>query len=92
MYRCPVTLDPLNFAEFEKEVRSPLHGKSHFHVGHLNPLKLRTDDPSAGHTYRNIGWFSEEGNRIQGNLSLKETRSMLGRIHRNYVTMKISPA
>jgi len=89
VYRCPVTLEPLNFPQFENEVKKPLHGKSIFHVGHLNPLKLKTDDPTSGHTYQNIGWFSEEGNRIQGNLSIKETRKMLSRIIKNYEDAKI---
>lgn len=84
IFRCPVTLNPLSFAEFEKEVQSPFHGKSNFPVGHLNPLKLVTNDPTSGHTAENISWFSADGNRIQGSLSLKETRELIGQIWRNY--------
>ena len=84
IFRCPVTMNPLQFPEFEKEVLSPDHGKSNFPVGHLNPLKKVTDDPKTGHTAQNISWFSADGNRIQGNLSLKETREMISQIWRNY--------
>jgi hypothetical protein len=83
-FRCPVTLNSLSFAEFEKEVLSPFHGKSNFPVGHLNPLKLITDDPASGHTAENISWFSVDGNRIQGSLSLRETRELISQIWRNY--------
>jgi hypothetical protein len=87
-YRCPVTLDPLSFKEFEEEVKNPLHGRSNFQVGHLNPLKLMTDDPASGHIQENIGWFSADGNRIQGSLSLNETRKLLQRIQDNYSKLK----
>lgn len=83
-FRCPVTLNALQFTEFEKEVLSPFHGKSNFPVGHLNPLKMVTDDPKSGHTAQNISWFSADGNRIQGSLSLKETRELIFQIWQNY--------
>lgn len=89
--RCPITLDPLSFAEFRSELLSPVHGKSAFQVGHLNPLKAIaiTGDPRVGHTARNIGWISSDGNRIQGSLSLDETRSLLQRIWINYQSLGI---
>jgi hypothetical protein len=83
-FRCPVTMDPLSFAEFEREVMVPEHGKASFHVGHLNPLKATNDDPLSGHTAQNISWITSDGNRIQGNLSLRETRQLLDRIRANY--------
>jgi hypothetical protein len=84
IFRCPITLNPLKFSEFEKEAISPHHGRSNFPVGHLNPLKKITDDPQSGHTAQNISWFSADGNRIQGSLSLKETRDLLLQIWKNY--------
>lgn len=84
VYRCPVTLDPLSFAKFKGEIENPNHGKSSFAVGHLNPLKSDTSDRAFGHTSENIGWISDDGNRIQGSLSLKETRKLLARINQNY--------
>jgi len=89
-FRCPVTLNVLSFNEFRTELQSRIHGKSSFQVGHLNPLKLITDDPTSGHTPENISWFSADGNRIQGNLSLKEIRQLLGKIHQNYVNAGIN--
>ena len=84
IYRCPVTLNPLKFSEFRSQIENPSHGKSDFHVGHLNPLKLNAKDRASGHTEDNIGWFSDDGNRIQGSLSLDETRNLLSRIYKNY--------
>lgn len=83
-FRCPVTMDPLSFVEFEREVMDPRHGKANFHVGHLNPLKATNDDPRSGHTAQNISWITSDGNRIQGHLSLQETRALLERIRTNY--------
>jgi hypothetical protein len=87
-YRCPITLDPLKFVDFKNQIETPTHGKSGFPVGHLNPLKLKEEGLAAGHTHENIGWFSEDGNRIQGSLSLEETKKVLGRIYNNYFETK----
>lgn len=84
LFRCPVTMEPLSFAEFEREVRDPIHGKAAFQVGHLNPLKSLNDSEQSGHNAENISWVSSEGNRIQGSLSLRETRALIERIHANY--------
>lgn len=83
-FRCPITLEPLSFQEFENEILNPVQGKSSFQVGHLNPLKAVNDDPHSGHTAKNISWVSPDGNRIQGALSLAETKAMIQRIAKNY--------
>ena len=83
-FRCPITLEPMSFPQFESELLSPVHGKSSFQVGHLNPLKSINGDETFGHTAKNISWISSNGNRIQGSLSLKETRSLIERISENY--------
>lgn len=83
-YRCPITLDPLQFTEFVTEIQRPTHGKSDFQVGHLNPLKAINNNPQSGHTFLNIGWISANGNRIQGPLTLEHTRKLIGRIVKNY--------
>ena len=84
VFRCPVTQDPMSFEAFHKELRDPTAGKSSFHVGHLNPLKLDGNDGATGHTAENIGWISADGNRIQGSLSLAEARQLLRRVATNY--------
>jgi hypothetical protein len=84
-FRCPITLDPLSFAEFREALGDPTHGKSDFQVGHLNPLKLDANaEDVVGHTAGNISWISADGNRIQGSLSLDQVRELLGRIAENY--------
>ncbi len=81
--RCPVTLDPLDFEALAQEVTDPTHGKSAYQVGHLNPLKAGASAEFRHHK-ANISWITEDGNRIQGHLTLKETRELLLRISRNY--------
>lgn len=83
-FRCPITFEPMSFAEFEQELLNPQMGKASFQVGHLNPLKAINEDPRQGHTALNISWISSDGNRIQGHLSLDETRQLVKRISQNY--------
>lgn len=82
--RCPITLDKLQYGALAAEVLNPVHGKSRFHVGHLNPLKAGGREGEARHVPENVSWISEDGNRIQGSLSMAEVRSLLDRIAKNY--------
>lgn len=77
-YTCPVTGDVLVYSEFEEEILHPEHGKSSFQVGHLEPLKS-----SGTHCAKNIGWISDDGNRIQGSLSMDQVNALLRRIYIN---------
>jgi len=80
---CPITLDPFSFTAFAQEAVSPQHGLSNHHIGHLVPLKSG-HERNGKHTADNISWISEDGNRIQGPLTLSETRALLRRIWSNY--------
>lgn len=82
--RCPITLEPLSFTEFKEELLSPQHGKAAYQVGHMHPLKAVSDSPHMGHTGQNISWISSQGNRIQGEYSVAETRDLIIRISQNY--------
>jgi hypothetical protein len=82
--RCPITLEPLSFAEFSAEILAPRHGKAAYQVGHMHPLKAVADNPYTGHTGKNISWISAQGNRIQGEYSVAETRELIMRISQNY--------
>lgn len=78
IYCCPVTGRELDYNDFKKVAsESKVHGKSSFQVGHLKPLKI-----GGSHTPDNIGWQTEDGNRIQGNLSLLEVDEMLREIYK----------
>lgn len=92
--RCPVTLDPLDFEVLAQEVTDPVHGKAAYQVGHLNPLKAGAGTEFRHHR-KNISWITADGNRIQGHLTLKETRQLLLRISANYEALiksgEISP-
>lgn len=81
--KCPITGDNIQYSEFADDALHPTHGKSKFQVGHLNPLKALDTDGANGHTAGNISWISENGNRIQGSLSLEEVDDLLKRIYRN---------
>ena len=81
--KCPITGDNIQYSEFANDALHPTHGKSKFQVGHLNPLKALDTDGANGHTADNISWISENGNRIQGSLSLDEVDDLLRRIYRN---------
>lgn len=81
--RCPITGDNIQYQEFKNDVLHPTHGKSAFQVGHLNPLKSMDTTGFFGHTADNISWISENGNRIQGSLSIAEVDALLRRIYAN---------
>lgn len=81
---CPITLEELSFEKFSRELLNPVPGKSSFQVGHLDPLK------NVGtHVAGNIAWVSDEGNRIQGDNTLDETRSLLKKIFDAYKRARI---
>lgn len=81
--KCPITGDNIQYGDFARDALNPTHGKSKFQVGHLNPLKAIDIDGANGHTAENISWISEDGNRIQGSLSIDEVNILLKRIYRN---------
>jgi hypothetical protein len=81
---CPITLTPLSYIEFRDELINPHHGKATYHVGHLHPLKALAANRYSGHTADNISWISFQGNRIQGELSVEETRQLILLIFKNY--------
>ena len=82
-YRCPITGDVITYDSIVDTIENPVHGKSGVQVGHLYPLKADVEESSHGHTADNIGWISEDGNRIQGSLSLNEVDELLKRIYKN---------
>lgn len=91
IFRCPITLDRMSFAAFREEVMNPVHGKSGFQIGHLNPLKLDAQSEGAsGHTADNISWVSADGNRIQGSMDLRDVRVLLRRIAANYSSLGVA--
>ncbi|WP_145355648.1 hypothetical protein [Staphylococcus epidermidis] len=82
IFTCPITGDPINFYDFKDSILNKNHGTSAFQVGHMNPLKS-VQQEVYGHTPKNISWISENGNRIQGSMSLNETEILLKRISKN---------
>lgn len=77
IYKCPITGQALDYEDLCSVASdSKVHGRSSFQVGHLQPLKN-----GGKHEVENIGWQTEDGNRIQGNLSLEEVDDLLRKIY-----------
>lgn len=89
---CPITGDIIEYEDFKEDAINPTHGKSKYQVGHLNPLKAIDPSGRNGHTANNISWISENGNRIQGSLSMDEVDALLRRIFRNRGYYDAGPA
>lgn len=70
-YRDALTLESLSYVAFSVEAQNPRHGHSDFHIGH--------DDPTANpkHVPANISWRSKRSNLIQGDMTLRESRTKL---------------
>ena len=81
----------MDFLKLAESVKSPEHGKSPYQVGHLNPLKAGSS-PKFRHAAANISWISDDGNRIQGHLSLDATKALIKRIAANYERLEIKGA
>jgi hypothetical protein len=64
-FRCPISGKPIFYEDFVSKVASPVHGRSGYQVGHLNPLAS-----TGGHIASNISWITDLGNRVQGDESL----------------------
>ncbi|HFR3653490.1 TPA: hypothetical protein ACT2H1_001306 [Streptococcus suis] len=79
IYRCPIVGRELDYYDLRRTAADKVvHGRSEFQVGHLQPLKN-----GGSHIASNIGWQTEDGNRIQGNLSLNDVDKLLKEISRN---------
>jgi len=72
-HRCPITLKKFDFNEFKTESE---HGRSVFQVGHMTPLKT-----GGRHVADNVAWVTQDGNRIQGDLTLDQTQKLLDEIY-----------
>jgi hypothetical protein len=70
--RCPVTLEELSFAKLASAILEAEHGVSDYQIGHLHPLKR-----GGKHDGSNVCWESQDGNRIQGDLTIEETDALL---------------
>ena len=70
--KCYITGKDMCFKTYLEGAISPKGGKSLYHVGHFKPLTRR-----GKHHHANIEWISDDGNRIQGNDTLKEIQEKL---------------
>ena len=83
-YKCPITMEHLLFSDFQDELLNRTHGESKFQVGHIVPRKAKSASDFQIQSGENICWISSEGNEIQQNRSVDETRELLKKIFNNY--------
>lgn len=67
-FRDSLLLEFLDFQALRAEAESPTHGKSEFHIGHLDPTRI------PKHVPENVAWRTLRSNLIQGNMTLREAR------------------
>jgi hypothetical protein len=79
-YKCPITMEHLLFSDFQDELLNRTHGESKFQVGHIVPRKAKSASDFQIQSGENICWISSEGNEIQQNRSVNETRNLLKKI------------
>jgi hypothetical protein len=82
--KCPITMENLLFTDFQDELLNRTHGESKFQVGHIVPRKAKGLINMQIQSGENICWISSEGNEIQQNRSVDETRELLKKIFNNY--------
>ncbi|MDM3844430.1 MAG: hypothetical protein PT116_05135 [Aphanizomenon gracile PMC638.10] len=82
--KCPITMENLLFTDFKDELLNRTHGESKFQVGHIVPRKAKGLTDMQIQSGENICWISSEGNEIQQNRSVDETRELLKKIFNNY--------
>ncbi|MBD5831928.1 hypothetical protein DXX98_14035 [Janibacter melonis] len=70
-YRDALTLEVLDYPEFADEAINGSHGESGFHIGHEDPTLVPKHVPG------NISWRKKRSNLIQGNMTLRESRTAL---------------
>ncbi len=67
-YRDDLLLERMDYRRLVNEAENPKHGKSNFHIGHIDP----TIHPR--HIPANITWRSQRSNLIQGDMTLRMAR------------------
>ena len=70
--RCFITGKEMVFNDYLNSAVNTNGGRSAYHVGHIQPLTRE-----GLHSYTNISWTSDDGNRIQGNDTISEIEEKL---------------
>lgn len=70
--KCFITGTVLDYNEYVQAALTPRGGRSGYHVAHIYPLTR-----GGQHAAANVTWASEDGNRIQGNLTLEQVEGTL---------------
>ena len=66
-FRCPISGKEILYQEFFERIANPVHGRSGYQVGHLDPIA-----GTGKHEASNTSWITDLGNRVQGESSLDD--------------------
>jgi len=66
-FRCPISGKEILYQEFFERIANPVHGRSGYQVGHLDPIAS-----TGKHESSNTSWITDLGNRVQGESSLDD--------------------
>lgn len=70
--KCYITGKNFSFESYVDGAVNTHGGKSNYHVGHITPLTR-----GGKHSWQNIAWIGDDGNRIQGNETIEEIEQKL---------------
>ncbi len=77
-YRDSLLLEFLDFQALRAEAESPTHGRSAFHIGHIDPTRV------PKHVPENVAWRTLRSNLIQGDMTLREARIYIVKLIARY--------
>jgi hypothetical protein len=77
-HRDSLLLEFLDFQELYAEAESPTHGRSAFHIGHIDPTRV------PKHVPENVAWRTLRSNLIQGDMTLREARIYIVKLIARY--------
>lgn len=77
-FKDSLLLEHLDFAKLRLEADDPTHGKSEFHIGHLDPKRV------PKHVPENVAWRTLRSNLIQGDMTLKQARTYIIKLIARY--------
>ena len=66
-FRCPISGKEIMYDEFFERIENPVHGRSGYQVGHMDPIA-----GTGKHVSENTSWITDLGNRVQGEASLED--------------------
>lgn len=77
-FRDSLLLEFLDFQTLRAGAESPTHGRSAFHIRHIDPTRV------PKHALENVAWRTLRSNLIQGDMTLREARIYIVKLIARY--------